>query len=64
MWRLLCNSHDGGIPSSWDAVQVILPQLWDAAVDMFDASRAGVISDRKRAKKVQEKVCASDRDRA
>lgn len=36
--------------------QVILPELWDAAVDLFDASRAGVVSDRKRTQKVQEKV--------
>lgn len=36
--------------------QVILPELWDAAVDMFDASRTGVVSDRKRTQKVQEKV--------
>lgn len=35
---------------------VILPELWDAAVDLFDASRAGVVSDRKRTQKVQEKV--------
>lgn len=37
-------------------VQVILPELWDTAVDLFDASRAGVVSDRKRTQKVQEKV--------
>ncbi|CAM9387937.1 unnamed protein product, partial [Ectocarpus sp. 13 AM-2016] len=35
---------------------VILPDLWDTAVDLFDASRAGVVSDRKRTQKVQEKV--------
>ncbi|CAM9159942.1 unnamed protein product [Pylaiella littoralis] len=35
---------------------VILPELWDTAVDLFDASRAGVVSDRKRTQKVQEKV--------
>lgn len=44
-----------GIPWRWVS-QVILPELWDAAVDMFDASRAGVVSDRKRTQKVQEKV--------
>lgn len=37
-------------------LQVILPELWDTAVDLFDASRAGVVSDRKRTQKVQEKV--------
>lgn len=37
-------------------MQVILPELWDTAVDLFDASRAGVVSDRKRTQKVQEKV--------
>lgn len=36
--------------------QTILPELWDTAVDLFDASRAGVVSDRKRTQKVQEKV--------
>jgi len=36
--------------------QAILPALWDTAVDLFDASRAGVVSDRKRTQKVQEKV--------
>lgn len=43
---------------SWlhSCLQVILPELWDAAVELFDASRAGVVSDRKRTQKVQEKV--------
>lgn len=36
--------------------QTILPEVWDTAVDLFDASRAGVVSDRKRTQKVQEKV--------
>lgn len=44
--------------------QVILPELWDTAVDLFDASRAGVVSDRKRTQKVQEKVRVKSRVRS
>lgn len=36
--------------------QIILPDLWEAAIELFDASRAGLTSDRKRTQKVQEKV--------
>lgn len=48
-----------GVPPPLDNFvisQVILPELWDAAVELFDASRAGVVSDRKRTQKAQEKV--------
>ena len=40
-------------------LQVILPEVWETAADLFDASRAGVVSDRKRTQKVQEKVGVS-----
>lgn len=46
------------IPSLTLHSKVILPDLWETAVDLFDASRTGVISDRKRTQKVQEKVCS------
>lgn len=43
-------------PLQWAISQVILPELWDTAVELFDASRAGVVSDRKRTQKAQDKV--------
>ncbi|CAM9110838.1 unnamed protein product [Choristocarpus tenellus] len=35
---------------------VVLPELWDMAVAMFDASRRGVTSDKEKTKTVQSKV--------
>ncbi|CAM9628712.1 unnamed protein product, partial [Discosporangium mesarthrocarpum] len=35
---------------------VVLPELWEMAVTMFDASRAGVGSDKKQTRKIQDKV--------